>query len=108
MQLLKRKDLQEKKHDSSYPKYAIEFVLKYAKLNLKEVDSIVFFEKPFLKFERLLETYVAFAPKGFNLLQKQCLYGLKKNFFKKFVYNKLKRHDKIYTKRKIYIFRNII
>ena len=52
-----------KKHDASYPKNAIEFVLKFAKLDLSEVDQIVFFEKPFLKFERLLETYVAFAPK---------------------------------------------
>ena len=53
------------KHDSSYPKNAIQFVLDYAKLRLSEVDQIVFFEKPFLKFERLLETYVAFAPRGF-------------------------------------------
>ena len=53
------------KHDSSYPKNAIQFVLDYAKLKLSEVDQIVFFEKPFLKFERLLETYVAFAPRGF-------------------------------------------
>ena len=52
-------------------------------LKLSEVDQIVFFEKPFLKFERLLETYVAFAPKGFYLLLKLCHYGLKKNFFKK-------------------------
>ena len=54
-----------KKHDSNYPHNAIEFVLNYAKLKLSEVDQIIFFEKPFLKFERLLETYVAFAPKGF-------------------------------------------
>ena len=54
-----------KKHDPSYPYNAIEFVLNYANLKLSDVDQIVFFEKPFLKFERLLETYVAFAPKGF-------------------------------------------
>ena len=54
-----------KKHDPDYPHNAIEFVLKYTNLKLSEVDQIVFFEKPFLKFERLLETYVAFAPKGF-------------------------------------------
>ena len=53
------------KHDSSYPHNSVEFVLNYAKLKLNEVDHIIFFEKPFLKFERLLETYVAFAPKGF-------------------------------------------
>ena len=54
-----------KKHDESFPANAINYVLKESKLKLHQVDHIVFFEKPFLKFERLLETYVAFAPKGF-------------------------------------------
>ena len=54
-----------KKHDPSYPFHAIKFVLNYSKIKLSEVDKIVFFEKPFLKFERLLETYVAMAPRGF-------------------------------------------
>ena len=54
------------KHDSNYPFNAIEFVLKYANLKLQNIDHIVFYEKPFLKFERLLETYVAFAPHGFQ------------------------------------------
>ena len=76
-----------KKHDPSYPYHAIEFVLKYAKLKLSEVDKIVFFEKPFLKFERLLETYVAFAQKVLYHLLKLCHYGLKKNFFKKIFYS---------------------
>ena len=57
-----------KKHDSSYPYNAVEFVLKFSKLSLKDIDYIVFYEKPFLKFERLLETYLAFAPKGFLLI----------------------------------------
>ena len=83
LQLLKRKDLHEK-HDPSYPKNAVNFVLKYSNLKLSEVDKIVFFEKPFLKFERLLETYVAFAPRVSYHFQKLCLSGLKKNFFKKF------------------------
>ena len=43
-----------KKHDSSYPKNAVNFVLDFAKINLSQVDHIVFYEKPFLKFERLL------------------------------------------------------
>ena len=72
-----------KKHDSSYPYNSIEFVLKYSKLRLSEVDKIVFFEKPFLKFERLLETYVAFAPKGFLSFSKAMPLWLKENFFKK-------------------------
>ena len=55
-----------KKHDSDYPYQAIEYVLSEKKLKLNNIDYIVFFEKPFLKFERLLETYVAFEPKGFK------------------------------------------
>ena len=55
-----------KKHDARYPYNAVRFVLKHSNLKLSEIDYIVFFEKPFLKFERLLETYLAFAPKGFT------------------------------------------
>ena len=75
------------KHDSQYPYNAIQFVLNFSNLKLSEVDHIVFFEKPFLKFERLLETYVAFGLKDLVLLVKLCLYGLKKNYFKKNIYS---------------------
>ena len=86
-----------KKHDPSYPKNAVEFVLKYSKLNLSEVDKIVFFEKPFLKFERLLETYVAFAPRGFVSFSKAMPIWVKEKLFQKnFLFNKLKEHDKNY------------
>ena len=54
------------KHDSSFPNNAINYVLSEAKVNINEVDHIVFYEKPFLKFERLLETYLALAPRGYN------------------------------------------
>ena len=84
-----------KKHDSDYPFNAIEFVLNYADIRLSEVDQIIFFEKPFLKFERLLETYVAFAPKGFKSFCKAMPIWLKEKLFqKKIIYNELKRHDK--------------
>ena len=53
-----------KKHDPSYPVKAINYCLSEAGLSLAQVDHIAFYDKPFLKFERLLETYVAFAPKG--------------------------------------------
>lgn len=53
-----------KKHDPSYPANAISYVLAEAGLALDQVDHVAFYDKPFLKFERLLETYVAFAPKG--------------------------------------------
>ena len=71
------------KHDSSYPYNAIEFVLKYSNLTLNNVDQIIFFEKPFLKFERLLETYVAFAPKGFKSFIKAMPIWLRDKLFQK-------------------------
>jgi len=86
-----------KKHDPGYPHNAIEFVLKYANLKLSEVDQIVFFEKPFLKFERLLETYVAFAPKGFFSFAKAMPLWIKEKLFQKnLLFNKLKEHDENY------------
>ncbi len=86
-----------KKHDPSYPYKSIEFVLNYANLKLSEVDNIVFFEKPFLKFERLLETYVAFAPKGFLSFTKAMPIWIKEKLFQKnLLFNKLKEQDKNY------------
>ena len=83
------------KHDSNYPFNAVEFVLKFAGLKLNDVDHIVFYEKPFLKFERLLETYVAFAPKGFKSFSKSMPIWLKEKLFqKKILFNELKKHDK--------------
>ena len=83
-----------KKHDASYPYNAVEFVLKYSNLKLSEVDNIVFFEKPFLKFERLLETYVAFAPKGFiSFMRAMPIWLREKLFQKNYLFNKLKLHD---------------
>ena len=83
-----------KKHDPSYPFYAIEFVLSFSKLKLHQIDYIVFYEKPFLKFERLLETYVAFAPKGFKSFCMSIPLWLKEKLFqKKLIFNELKRHD---------------
>ena len=94
-----------KKNDSSYPHNAIEFVLKYANLKLSEVDQIVFFEKPFLKFERLLETYVAFAPKGSVSFAKAMPLWIKEKLFQKnFLFNKLKEHDRNYKSDKNIFF----
>ena len=84
-----------KKHDANYPFNAIEYVLSEEKLNLNEIDYIVFFEKPFLKFERLLETYMAFAPKGFKSFSLSMPVWLKEKLFQKnFLFEKLKQHDK--------------
>lgn len=55
-----------KKHDAAFPANAIRYCLQYAGRSLNELDAVVFYEKPFLKFERLLETYYAYAPKGWH------------------------------------------
>ena len=94
-----------RKHDPSYPHNAVEFVLKFANLKLNEVDSIVFFEKPFLKFERLLETYVAFAPRGFISFSKAVPLWIKEKLFQKnLLFNKLKKHDRNYKSDKNIFF----
>ena len=93
------------KHDPNYPHNSIEFVLKYANLKLSDVDQIVFFEKPFLKFERLLETYVAFAPKGFMSFAKAMPLWIKEKLFQKnLLFNKLKNHDQNYKSDKNIFF----
>ena len=84
-----------KKHDPSYPYNSIKYVLSEAKLDLNQIDQIVFYEKPFLKFERLLETYLAFAPRGFtSFLMSMPLWLKEKLFQKKFLFDQLKRNDK--------------
>ncbi len=89
------------KHDSRYPKNAIEFVLSYAGLKLSDLDHIVFFEKPFLKFERLLETYMAFAPKGFVQFSKAMPVWLRDKLFqKKQLISHLKEHDDAFCDEK--------
>ncbi len=83
-----------KKHDPGYPVNSINFILQANNLKLNEIDYIVFFEKPFLKFERLLETYLAFAPKGFKSFSLSMPIWLREKLFqKKFLFDKLKTHD---------------
>ena len=83
-----------KKHDSNYPKNAINYILNESNLKLSEVDHIVFYEKPFLKFERLLETYVAFSPRGFKSFSiSMPLWLNEKLFQKKMLFDLLKAHD---------------
>ncbi len=83
-----------KKHDYSYPFKAVQYVLHNSGVSLNEIDKIIFFEKPFLKFERLLETYVAFAPKGFKSFCKAMPVWLRDKLFqKRMLFNELKKHD---------------
>ncbi len=71
------------KHDSSFPENAVEYCLAQAGLNIDDVDSVVFFEKPFIKFERLLETYVSFVPRGFASFKSALPLWVKEKLFQK-------------------------
>lgn len=81
-----------KKHDAAFPSNAITFCLKKAGIELTDLDCIVFYEKPFLKFERLLETYYAFAPKGIaSFLKAMPVWLNEKLFLKKIIRDELKK-----------------
>ena len=83
-----------KKHDARFPINAIKYVLEENKIKLSEIDYIVFFEKPFLKFERLLETYLAFAPKGFKSFSMSMPIWLREKLFqKKLIFDELNQID---------------
>ncbi len=91
------------KHDKSFPKLALEDLLKYNKIDLSDIDYIVFFEKPFLKFERLIETYLAFAPKGyFQFLKSIPLWLKEKLFMKKNIFENLKKFNPKLDEKKIF------
>ena len=72
-----------KKHDSEFPTQAIEYCLKEAGTTPEQIDYVAFYDKPFLKFERLLETYVAFAPRGFRSFSMAVPVWLKEKLFQK-------------------------
>ena len=72
-----------KKHDAGFPVHAIGFCLARAGVGLEDVDFVVFYDKPFLKFERLLETYLAFAPRGFQSFKMAIPIWLREKLFQK-------------------------
>ena len=72
-----------KKHDSGFPKNAIEYCLAEGQTKADEIDVVAFYDKPFLKFERLLETYVGFAPRGFRSFQTAMPVWLKEKLFQR-------------------------
>ena len=89
------------KHDESFPINAIQFCLKYAGCNINEVDAIAFYDKPLLKFERLLETYYGFAPKGVTSFIKSMPVWIKeKMFLKRIIHEDLEKIEG-YDKRKV-------
>lgn len=77
-----------KKHDSAFPTHAIAYCLSQAGLTSKDIDYVVFYDKPFLKFERLLETYLAFAPRGFKSFVTSLPVWLKDKLFQKTMISK--------------------
>lgn len=72
-----------KKHDAGFPRQALDYCLQEAGIALADVDYVAFYDKPFLKFERLLETYVAFAPRGFESFRKAIPVWLREKLFLK-------------------------
>ena len=87
-----------KKHDERFPAQAIKYVLSEGEVKLNKIDYIIFFEKPFLKFERLLETYIAFAPRGFQSFSLAMPIWLREKLFqKKFLFDLLKKIDNDYN-----------
>lgn len=83
-----------KKHDANFPDNAIAYCLDEAGLTLSDVDYVAFYDKPFLKFERLLETYLSFAPRGFSSFRLAIPVWLKEKLFQKdFLRKKFKAYD---------------
>ena len=91
-----------KKHDPSYPANAINYCLSEANISLDQVDYIAFYDKPFLKFERLLETYVALAPKGLQSFRMSIPIWLReKLFLKDMLIKEIKKIDKSFDSNKL-------
>ena len=90
------------KHDSSYPINSINYVLNESNLSIDKLDYIAFYDKPFLKFERLLETYVANAPKGFVSFKKAMPIWLREKLFQKsLLIDEFKKQSKIFDSSKL-------
>ena len=85
-----------KKNDFNYPVNAINYVLEEANLNFDEINFVIYYEKPLIKFERLLETYIDNFPKGFKQFKRSISIWIKEKFFLKFFL--LKEFRKLNTK----------
>jgi carbamoyltransferase len=72
-----------KKHDSSFPRHSIQFCIKEAGISPDQISNIVFYEKPFIKFERLIETYLGYVPRGFLSFSKIIPIWIKDKLFQK-------------------------
>src|SRR5260221_10165518 len=94
------------KNDAGFPARAIRFCLEYSGYSLEELDAIAFYDKPFLKFERLLETYYAYAPSGwFSFLRSMPVWIKEKLFLKRTLFQELDKIGKLERSRKPLLFR---
>lgn len=90
-----------KKHDDSFPVNAVQFCLKYAGCTIDQLDAIAFYDKPLLKFERLLETYYGFAPKGVqSFITSMPIWLKEKMFLKRMLHEELEKVE-AYNKKKV-------
>ena len=86
------------KHDARFPSHSLQYCLSQEGVSLEQIDHVVFYDKPFLKFERLIETYIAFAPRGLRSFQMAIPLWLREKLFQKtLLRDELNKH----TKRKI-------
>tara|TARA_B100000989_G_scaffold141061_1_gene104971 strand:- start:716 stop:2542 length:1827 start_codon:yes stop_codon:yes gene_type:complete len=91
------------KHDASFPEKSLKYIFQKYRLKIKDIDSIVFYDKPFLKFERLIETYLASAPRGFKTFKMSMPIWLnEKLFLKSFLIKYFKKLDKNFNKDKLF------
>ena len=90
------------KHDYRFPSNSIKYILKENKICLNDIDHIVFYEKPFLKFERLIETYLAFVPKGFKSFKMSMPIWSKEKLFHRSIIKKLLELDGNYKDYQIF------
>ncbi len=91
------------KHDSSFPSNCIKSILKNCEIDLKDINYVVYYEKPILKFERLLETYFSFAPKGFISFSKAMPLWLKEKLFQKnIILKELRKFNKNFDKNNLF------
>ena len=85
-----------KKHDHNFPVNAVNFCLSYSNITINDLELVAFYDKPFLKFERILETYLSYAPKGINsFIKAMPLWIKEKLWMKEFIKNELKYEGKI-------------
>ena len=86
-----------KKHDPGFPEHAVNYVLAEAGLTIADVDFLAFYDKPFLKFERLLETYIGTAPRGFSSFRMAMpIWIREKLFLKDYLHKQMKERHKAF------------